>query len=284
MAKSKTILFVDDDLYMNRFMVDALESSGLKVLTAQTVSEAKEVFQHNKVDLAILDIMLPYGDPEEDVIATRGGFRSGMTLGAWIKQNYPVVPFFALTVVSDSEVVSWFKENSVGIIFKPERPRRVIDMVHSVLGKTHKSVWPRSFIVHGHDEEAKWALKNFLQNVLQFPEPIILHEQPSRGRTIIEKFEEESSEVDLVFVLLTPDDKVADPGCSNQEKRRARQNVILELGYFMGRFGRKRNRVFLLHKGLLELPSDISGIVYIDISNGIETAGEAIRREIKDIS
>ena len=79
-------------------------------------------------------------------------------------------------------------------------------------------------------------------------------------------------------MLLTPDDSG-----TSEEKKRARQNVIFELGYFYGKLGRKSGRVLLLHKGNLELPNDLSGIVYINIDNGIEAAGEEIRREIKDL-
>jgi predicted nucleotide-binding protein len=84
----------------------------------------------------------------------------------------------------------------------------------------------------------------------------------------------------VVFVLLTPDDTVVDPTASEGEKRRARQNVILELGFFVGKLGRESGRVFLLHKGPIEIPSDIAGVEYIDISNGIKSAGQDIRREL----
>ena len=137
--------------------------------------------------------------------------------------------------------------------------------------------------MHGHDTTEKLALKNYLQNTLRLPEPIILHEQPSLGRTIIEKLEEYALGTDLVFVLLTPDDAMANGGDTNDNLRRARQNVIFELGYFLGVLGRRSGRVFLLHKGGLDLPSDLSGIVYIDIANGVEAAGETIRREVAHV-
>lgn len=136
----------------------------------------------------------------------------------------------------------------------------------------------RSFIVHGHDENAKLALKNYLQNTFHWPEPVILAEKPSGGKTIIEKFEDYSDNIDVVFVLLTPDDMGGAAGSA--AAARARQNVIYELGHFAGRFGRTSGRVILLHKGNLELPSDLAGVVYIDISNGIPAAGEEIRREM----
>jgi len=99
----------------------------------------------------------------------------------------------------------------------------------------------------------------------------------------MEKFEAEADDADVVFVLLTPDDQPSVTGGSNDEKRRARQNVIFEMGYFLGKLRRRSGRVLLLHKGPLELPSDISGLVYINISNGVEGAGETIRQEISTL-
>ncbi len=147
---------------------------------------------------------------------------------------------------------------------------------HGETGGTMEGL--RSFIVHGHDENAKLALKNYLQNAMKWPEPVILAEKPSGGKTITEKFEEHSKNIDVVFVLLTPDDMGGAVG--GPLAARARQNVILELGYFAAKFGRSSGRVILLHKGDLELPSDMAGIIYIDISNGVEAAGENIHREV----
>ncbi len=149
------------------------------------------------------------------------------------------------------------------------------------LSMTQKTL--RSFIVHGHAEKDKWELKNYLQNTLGLDEPVILHEQPSLGRTIMEKFEEHAAEANLVFVLLTGDDTVAAADATDDSKRRARQNVIFEMGYFLGLLSRRAGRVILLHQGALELPSDIVGVVYLDISKGVRAAGEDIRREIQHL-
>ena len=139
----------------------------------------------------------------------------------------------------------------------------------------------RCFIVHGHDDKAKLELKDYLQSRLGLPEPIVLHQQPSRGMTIIEKFEEHSRDIDVAFVLLTPDDigGISD----NSLMERARQNVIFELGFFVGRFERLSGRIILLHKGELEIPSDLHGVSYIDITNGVESAGEKIRLELEEL-
>jgi len=111
------------------------------------------------------------------------------------------------------------------------------------------------FIVHGHDGEAREAVARFLSNVGL--KPIILHEQASRGKTIIEKVEA-NSDVGFAVVLLTPDDE----GCSKggQLEPRPRQNVLLELGYFMAKLG--RDRVCSLMKGKVEIPSDFAGVVW----------------------
>ena len=68
---------------------------------------------------------------------------------------------------------------------------------------------------------------------------------------------------------------------TDTEKRRARQNVIFEMGFFLGKLGRTSGKVLLLHKGSLDIPSDIAGIEYIDVTNGINSAGEKIRRELR---
>jgi len=121
------------------------------------------------------------------------------------------------------------------------------------------------FVVHGHDDAAKNSAARFLDKLGL--EPIILHEEASSGRTIIEKFENYSDDVAFAVVLLTPDDVGNAANSSGELLPRARQNVIMELGYFMGRLG--RSRVCALYKGGVELPSDYQGVLYIDM----DTAG-----------
>lgn len=126
--------------------------------------------------------------------------------------------------------------------------------------KSNKKV----FIVHGHDEAARETVARFIEKLELTP--IILHEQVSAGRTIIEKLEA-FAEVGYAIVLLTPDDE----GRKKNEvslKDRARQNVILELGYFIGKL--KRENVCALHKGTVEIPSDYLGVLFVpfDDSNG----------------
>jgi predicted nucleotide-binding protein len=111
------------------------------------------------------------------------------------------------------------------------------------------------FVVHGHGG-IEHAIAGFLRKLGLVP--VILHEQPSEGRTIIEKFEAHS-DVGFAVVLLTPDDV---GGLKDGPQRpRARQNVVLELGYFVGRFG--RSKVCPLMQGDIELPSDVLGVAWV---------------------
>ncbi|MEJ2278438.1 MAG: nucleotide-binding protein, partial [Candidatus Lokiarchaeota archaeon] len=117
------------------------------------------------------------------------------------------------------------------------------------------------FIIHGHDESMKESVARLLEKLGL--EPIILHEQPNEGKTIIEKFEKHS-EVGFAIALFSPDDKGFSVKDGEENvKTRARQNVILETGYFFGRLG--RNRVIILFKEdeNFEFPTDYQGVIYI---------------------
>lgn len=118
------------------------------------------------------------------------------------------------------------------------------------------------FIVHGHDSETKESVARFIEKLDL--SPIILHEQPNSGKTIIEKFEV-FSDVGFAVILLTPDDVGASSLKQDKLKARSRQNVILELGYFMGKLGRRR--VCPLYKRGVEIPSDYQGVLYTEIDD-----------------
>lgn len=128
------------------------------------------------------------------------------------------------------------------------------------------------FIVHGHDDGARETVARFLERIGL--EAIILHEQANQGRTIIEKVVAHG-DVGFAVVLLTPDDE----GCAKGSipEPRARQNVLLELGYFIGRLG--RDKVCALKRGTLEIPSDFAGVVWetMDNSGGWK---QALAREL----
>lgn len=131
------------------------------------------------------------------------------------------------------------------------------------------------FIVHGHSETAKIQLKSLLSSFgLQ---PVILSEQAHHGRTIIEELEHWSTTASFAFVLMTPDDSGDEQTGS---LRRARQNVILEMGWFMGRLGREN--VMLINQGV-ELPSDVSGVLYHRFKSDVHEIKDEISKQLRDV-
>jgi predicted nucleotide-binding protein len=184
----------------------------------------------------------------------------------------------------------------------------------SELDEKQNEVKKSVFIVHGQDFQPVKELKAILKKI--GIAPIVLYDQPSRGMTIIEKLEQ-CSEVDFAFVLLTPDDlglkkqiisevykayheqeNPTDDKLKNWLKtlkgpyaefiidrvlpsieNRARQNVVLEFGYFIGRLG--RSKVCCLYKGDLELPSDMHGICYLPFNSSVEEVENTILGELR---
>lgn len=122
------------------------------------------------------------------------------------------------------------------------------------------------FLVHGQDEGAKQGVARFLEQL--GIRPVILQEQINRGMTVIEKFEDFAKRAGFAVVLMTPDDFGYAVNREQEKRYRARQNVVLELGYFAAKLG--RDKTFVLTKGDVEIPSDILGIVYqpMDSSEG----------------
>ena len=114
------------------------------------------------------------------------------------------------------------------------------------------------FVVHGRDDAATNEVALFLRAIGL--EPIILHLRPNGGRHLLTKFREESEGAGFAVVLMTPDDEGGPAGAADRRPR-ARQNVVFELGFFIGKLG--PTNVAALLKGDVEKPSDFDGIAYI---------------------
>lgn len=159
-------------------------------------------------------------------------------------------------------------------------PRTVLasDKESNISGSStiKKNTSNKIFIVHGHDENSKLVLENMLREMGL--EPIILHKQANKGKTIIEKFEAHADEVNFAFVLFTPDDIGRKQSGEHELKPRARQNVILEFGYFLGKLGRQR--VCCLYKQDVELPTDMQGLVFVPFSSSPDDSYRQIRKEL----
>jgi predicted nucleotide-binding protein len=159
------------------------------------------------------------------------------------------------TILEQRLIDSWRKEF-------PRRPE--------VMPVNSKKV----FIVHGHDEANLLHTRDLLKDRFKL-QPIILKTEAGKGRTIIEKFEDEAKDAVYAFVLLTPDDLIK---TTNGEYSQARPNVIFELGWFYGKLGRKN--VCILFKKGTKIHSDLDGIERIEFSNHVDEAYLAIEREL----
>ncbi|MBI5521097.1 MAG: nucleotide-binding protein [Desulfarculus sp.] len=124
---------------------------------------------------------------------------------------------------------------------------------------------PKVFVVYGHDTSARDQLELLLlrMNI----KPVILSNIAPDGKTIIEALIA-NTDVPYAVILLTPDDEGHLAGKVEEKKFRARQNVVLEMGMFLAKLGREK--VAILHRGSLELPSDISGLIYIPFRDSIQ--------------
>ena len=158
-----------------------------------------------------------------------------------------------------------------------EAVKRQLDLMstHTVPDSSAKELSRRLFLVHGRNEPAKRLVQAFLEQAGL--EVVVLADRPNRGRTIIEKFEQES-DVGYAIVLATPDDAGKLQG-SESEQSRARQNVIFELGYFVGSLGRAK--VCLLTDPSVEIPSDFFGVGFVPFNIENDSWKSDLVRELK---
>jgi hypothetical protein len=156
----------------------------------------------------------------------------------------------------------------------------ILEKAIDLLGLTN---FPRLLIIHGRSED-KLKLKNYLQNILNLPEPVIMAERSTPGEPLPVKFESLAQSVHGAIALVTPDDVggVAElTGDVSQLERRARQNVWLEVGWFWGHFG--RDRFLLLCREKTVIPSDLQGMEYMEYQTNPVERGDAMRVFIRHL-
>jgi DNA-binding NarL/FixJ family response regulator len=275
------VLVIDDEPFYAQFITDVLiDRGGFEVSQAHSADEATELIRKRKFQLFVVDLKMPASEALEQAGAA-SGTKTGLLLVRNIRKRWPDAKIVVHTIIPDPEAEQRVSQlDGVAFCYKTADADRLLSVVHRLLRPGSGS--PQTFIVHGRDREAVLELKHFVQNRLRFKEPIILDEQRADGRTIIEKFEHYAAKADIVFVLLTPDDIGSLKDAPITAEGRPRMNVVFEFGYFLGALSRHSGRVLVLHKGPIEMPSDTSGMAFIDIGNGIEAAGERIRIELGD--
>ncbi|GHV06094.1 hypothetical protein AGMMS50229_10290 [Campylobacterota bacterium] len=137
----------------------------------------------------------------------------------------------------------------------------------------------RVFVVYGHDTASRDALELMLRRMNL--KPVILSNMALDGKTIIEALMANINVIKYAVILLTPDDEGHEVGHAEDKKFRARQNVVLELGMFLAALGREQ--VAILHKGNLELPSDINGLIYIGFQNSVQEAKNKLAASLQKV-
>lgn len=283
--RGKKVLIIDDDIPLCGEISNKLRDQGVQSIVVHNGKKALSELKRNasEIGVALIDQHFPE-KPHGHVDEALFGKGAGIKIARRIRELHPQVRLIGMSVLVGQEVREWFAEFGYAFLRKdwlsagasPE----FIDVIVQAATKPFRKKRPQCFIVHGHDNQMLQDLCYFIERGLKWPHPKILRELPSEGRTLIEKFEDATRNVDIVFVLLTPDDRAVAVSAPDDLKRRARQNVIFELGYFYGKLQRIGGKILLLHKGGVELPSDIGSITWIDVSAGIEASGEELRRQM----
>lgn len=197
--------------------------------------------------------------------------REAAEIGDWLKAATVIYRGRGHLTIDDRAAMSMLKHPEA---LPSAELRRIVDAMLAA----DKTAAPKAFIVHGWDAELKWEVKNYLQGTLGI-ECVVLHEQDGGGGTLIDKFERYAKPAGLAFILLSAaDDPERAAFESPDAVKRPRPNVLFEMGYFFSRLGREG--VVILRKGDVEIHSDVLGVEYIDVSNGVESAGERIRRRV----
>ena len=240
-------------------------------------SGIKEMFELDKTDLAEIkeDIIVPFLNKEE--FQFDGYFvnprdvkrliikETDDSVKVFSKYENDNMPSGVIMYISPSDIISYdqYTRDITKDVINSTKQR--LSNKGSGQADQKKEVSmdkAKVFVVHGHDDLAKVTVARFLEKLGL--EPVILHEKASGGRTIIEKIENYTN-VGFAIVLYTPDDIGCVAATKPDLKPRARQNVLFEHGYLIGKLG--RGNVCALLKGDVEKPSDISGIAYVSFDD-----------------
>ena len=195
----------------------------------------------------------------------------GMAFIRAAKEKWKKTKFVLITGQPSIEAEEWSKTNNVTYLLKP--------IARNSFKRLLVEQPLKAFVVHGRDTKAVSKIKATLQKIKIIP--VVLMEQPSKGKTVIEKFEDVASKCDCAIVAFSPDDfgKLASEPRS-KDKFRVRQNVLFELGYFCASLRRNSGRVVMIHFGDVEIPSDLAGIVRLDGKKSIAELAKTLRAEL----
>jgi predicted nucleotide-binding protein len=257
------ILVVEDDRVFAIQLVQLLLKEGFIVDCCDSFEGAMARARVRDFDLAVVDLMLPPTFSEE-----------GIRVLHQLRIRSPRIRCLMATVKAEhtTEVVARAMEAGAEFFFDKnghDFVGRLISRIKDIANSMNDAI----FISHGHDQRLLLLLQRFIETKLN-RRTLVLSELPGRGRTIVEKLEDASDECNSAIVIITKDDEMRDGG------KRGRQNVIHEIGFFQGKYGRK-NVILLAEEGV-ELFTNISGIVRINFdAEHFEEVFEEIRNDLE---
>jgi hypothetical protein len=270
--RRKSVIVLEDDAFLASAIESTIRAKGFLCNSCASIGAAEVFLSKPAPDYLIADLAVPLGKSVLfDTTQTHGGHCSGLEFVKFARQRWVGVECLIIAGNPTRDVANWCSGN--GVAFRP----KPIDTQHidAFIGTRPR----RAFVVHGRNIAHVGKIKAALAKV--GIEPVVLFEQPSKGRTIIEKFEAVSAGCDFAVVALSGDDLVCfDRYRGAAAKLRARQNVIFELGYFYGRLSRMGGQAVLVDFGGVEIPSDISGIIRVNGEGAVGTLAKELASEL----
>jgi len=257
------VLLVEDDRSFAEACMIRLLKHRFDICYCPTAERAREALSGERFEIAIIDLMLPPSFHAE-----------GLSLLRTLRQKYPTVQPLLMTQKSSGTTETVAEAMKLGAKYFFDKNSEVFfENLTATIQEMVRSMNQNIFISHGHNELLKLRLKDFIATRLN-QIPVVLSEQPSQGLTVVEKLERVSEKCCFAVVLMTRDDELRGNGA------RARQNVVHEIGFFQGKYG--RNRVVLLAERGVELFANISGIVRLEFeADHFEEVFEPLRTEIE---
>ncbi len=270
---SQPLLYLlEDDSFLAATLAEALRDLGCKVEIIPNVA-AVSAKKGRAPTMVVSDLFIPAGAVRRRSSTSRYA-GNGLDALHCARKKWPSAKLVLITGLPSLDAQKWCDDNGASYLIKPVE-RQTFERL---LGLRKL----RAFVIHGRDSKAREKAVKALSKA--GIEPIVLMLQPNRGRTVIEKFEAVADTCDVAVVVWSPDDfggLATAPAATSRS--RARQNVVLELGYFYGALRRRSGRVVILEFGDTELPSDLGGVIRIDATRSLAAVVADLRQEFAEL-
>jgi CheY-like chemotaxis protein len=288
------ILWIDDIPDQVEELAEQIRDAGYEVTLVDSITEGAALIADtpNQYLAVIVDLLMPGesflvpGSKGPEMLETKYGLNTGIVFGRWLIRHWPDLKVIGVSVKEDrdDQQIEWFKKSGAGYFDKYSlyTSSRALLLLLNRLAAEAKPSRPtlQTFIVHGRAETAKNDLSKLLQTRLRLPEPTILHEQPGHGMPSPESSPKTADVCRLVFALFTRADFPPAPSAWPEEQTKQLLQIFFETGFWASQCQETKGRLIILHEGLTAIPTELPGVVLIDISSGLEAAYEEINRTV----